>query len=237
MPDSGRIRYRPTERGIALERGGATLSEILREPAATHSVFDALAAAIVGLAPNPRSRVGVLGFAGGGLVAPLRAMGWSGSLQSVDHNPSGAELFHRMCGAWAGRVDVAQADAVRWLRRRRRPFDLLIDDLSVLGFEGETKPPITLDPLPRLIRARLRPGGVAVVNLLPMEEISIAKATRQVRAPWPSARLVRIGEHDNQLLVAGDDLPSSRGLRALLSQPLRAIGSEISIQVRSLGAP
>ena len=72
-----------TRRGARLVQNGSVLSEVLAKPGATDSVFDVLAAAIQIFSPG--DRVGILGFAGGGLIAPLRAM-------SGDHNLSGVDL-------------------------------------------------------------------------------------------------------------------------------------------------
>ncbi|MEC9081308.1 MAG: hypothetical protein VYE44_05980, partial [Verrucomicrobiota bacterium] len=64
---------KPTGRGARLVQNGSVLSEVLAQPGPTNSVFDALAALVRLFSPG--ARVGLLGFAGGGIIAPLRAMG------------------------------------------------------------------------------------------------------------------------------------------------------------------
>ncbi|NIP94518.1 MAG: hypothetical protein GWO24_14175, partial [Akkermansiaceae bacterium] len=66
-------KLRRCARGACLEQHGCVLSEILEEPGSTHSVFDVLAAAVAVFSPG--RRVAVLGFAGGGMMAPLRKLG------------------------------------------------------------------------------------------------------------------------------------------------------------------
>jgi len=63
----------------------------------------------------------------------------------------------------AGTVRVRRDDAVRWLERRRAPFDLIVEDLSVIGPRGATKPTVSYGSLPRRMRAALGRGGVALV--------------------------------------------------------------------------
>lgn len=219
-------------------RGGATLSEVLRAPGPTHSVFDVLAAAIAAFAPkNPsRARIALLGFAGGALVAPLRAIGCDAPLRCVDIDLAGHEVFERLCGSWAGEVVVQSADAVTFLRRQRKPFDLIIDDLSVLGPEGETKPEVSLDPLPHLIREKLKPGGIAITNVLDMPKRTFTQLERTIAEPWRATASVQIDEHVNRVLVSAEKLPSARDLNKTLNELLRGIGSDLfrGIKVRSL---
>ncbi len=149
-----------TRRGARLVQNGSVLSEVLAEPGATDSVFDVLAAAVRLFSPG--DRVGILGFAGGGMIAPLRAMGGGHKLSGVDLDRAGYDLFCDLSAEWKGEVRFAQADAVEWLRSQRGKFDLLLEDLSV-GRDGDVfKPDVSIDTLPRLIQSKLKPGGVAV---------------------------------------------------------------------------
>jgi hypothetical protein len=217
-----------------LVEGDAVLSEVLDRPGPTHSVFDLLAASVAALAPGPR--VALLGFAGGGLVAPLRAMGWTGGLEAVDLDPRGERLFRRISGDWCGEVRFEPREASEWLRRSGRSFDLLIDDLSVPHRDEVTKPRLSIDTLPGLIRRRLAPAGVAVVNTLPVPGMSWETLFGRLRAPHAQAREVRFEEYENRVLLAGERLPEPRELGRLLRQSLRGIGSELGegISVRGL---
>jgi len=231
------LKIIPTSRGADLVRGGATLSEVLRAPEPTHSVFDVLAAAIDAFAPvgNPaNARVALLGFAGGALVAPLRAMGSTLPLRCVDIDLTGHEVFERLCSSWAGAVQVHAADAVTFLRRQRKPFDMIIDDLSVLGPKGETKPEVSVDPLPQLMRDKLKPGGVAITNLLDMPKRPLVRLEQTICAPWRDSVSVHVSLHVNRVLISADKLPGSREINRRLNARLDEIGSELhcGIQVR-----
>lgn len=222
-------------------RGGATLSEVLRAPGPTHSVFDVLAAAMAAFAPanQAQARIALLGFAGGALVAPLRAMNCEAPLRCVDIDLAGLEVFERLCGGWAGKVEVQSADAVAFLRRQRTPFDMIIDDLSVLGPEGETKPEVSLDPLPRLIRENLKPGGIAITNVLDMPKRPFTELERTIAAPWRATASVQIDEHVNRVLLSANNLPSARMLNKTMNDLLHEIGSTLyrGIKVRRVVNP
>lgn len=219
-------------------RGGATLSEVLRAPGPTHSVFDVLAAAMAAFAPanQAQARIALLGFAGGALVAPLRAMNCEAPLRCVDIDLAGLEVFERLCSGWAGKVEVQSADAVAFLRRQRTPFDMIIDDLSVLGPEGETKPEVSLDPLPHLIREKLKPGGIAITNVLDMPKRPFTELERTIAAPWRATASVQIDEHVNRVLLSANKLPSARMLNKTINDLLHEIGSTLyrGIKVRRI---
>lgn len=214
-----------------MTQGGAVLSEILAEPGPTHSVFDALAAAADVFANG--ERIALLGFAGGGILAPLRAMGCASPIDSVDRDMRGARLFGEIAGKWAGEVDVAEGDAVRWLRSQRASYRMIIEDLSELGTEGETKPAITVTALPRLMQSRLRPGGLAVLNLLPVPGVSWRSLQRQVIEPWGRGVVIYLTDFENRIVLTGARVPPARLAGRRISQSLDRIGSKLSVRARS----
>ena len=79
-----------TPGGARLLQNGSVLSEVLSQPGPTDSVFDVLAAA---LNLSKGTHAGILGFAGGGVIAPLRAMGGRHTISGVDLDESGYKLF------------------------------------------------------------------------------------------------------------------------------------------------
>ena len=111
------MRIVRTRRGLRLLEGDVILSELLARPGPTHCLFDVLAACVAALAPGPR--IALLGFAGGGIVAPLRAMGFPHAIEAVDLDPTGEKLFRELARHWAGEVRVARMDALEWLAREQ----------------------------------------------------------------------------------------------------------------------
>ncbi|MEZ5990035.1 MAG: hypothetical protein R3F30_13080 [Planctomycetota bacterium] len=218
-----------TRRGARLVQGGAVLSEILARPGPTDTLFDLLATLVARLAPGPR--VGLLGFAGGGVVAPIRALGFGGPLEAVDLSLEAVPLFKELSRTWCGRVRVHKQEACSWLRGQPR-FDLLLEDLSIEGPEGETKPPATWTRLPRLMRRRLGTRGIAIVNLLPVPGMSWSLLTEAVSAPFEDCLVVELTDYENRVLVLGGELPAARELGRDLRDRLRGLGSDQADKVR-----
>jgi hypothetical protein len=214
-----------TSRGARLEQGDAVLSEILSHPGPTHGVFDLLAACVAALARGPR--LAVLGFAAGGLVAPLRSMGWTGLIEGVDLSEKGPDLFRRTLGAKAGPVRIEIEEAVTWLGKHGR-WDVVVEDLSIPSPGGVVKPPITLDPLPDLIRSSLTPSGIAVTNLLPVPGRSWRSLLEAVAHPGDPALVIHLEEYHNRILLTARTLPRAHEASRLVRRQLRAIGSTLA---------
>ena len=227
------MRIVKTRRGVRLVEHGLVVSEVVRDPGPTHSLFDSLAAVIAALSPGVR--VAVLGFAAGGLVAPLRAMGFGHPLEAVDLSLEGEQIFREHSGPWVGDVRVHEDDAVRWLRRSRRRWNLILEDLSVPVDRDTTKPAASIQTLPALMKSRLAEGGVAAFNVLPVPGYAWKHLHRRIAEPWGSAQVVEFDEWENHLLLAGA-LPTARKTSRELKRHLAAIGSDQAdgLQVRTL---
>jgi spermidine synthase len=228
----------PTKHGLRLSQHGVVISELRTSPGPTHSVFDVLAASIAVLAPT--GRIGVLGFAGGGMMAPLRALRVTAPIDSVDLDRAGYDLFQQHCPQWTAGVSWQRADAVAWLREQAPAFDLLMDDLSVPQDDDVFKPAISWDVLPKLMRARLRSGGFGVFNLLPAAggtwKADLARLLKSGGWTPAQARMIYLDEFENRILITGNKLPGPRELGSQLRQALRGLHSRQAgrIQVRAI---
>lgn len=217
------MRIVETRRGARLVEGGTVLSEIIADPGPTHSLFDVLAAAIATLSPGPR--VALLGFAGGGLVAPLRALGFDAPLEAVDLSLEGAKVFDRLAGTWTGQVTIDQDDAARWLGRKRVRYDFILEDLFAMGKQGMVKPDVSFAALPGSIRRHLQPAGVAVFNTLREPGKTWAQIHAPLLAPFARACAIHLDDYENRVLVAGRRLPDAREVSRRVGESLRALGS------------
>lgn len=224
----------PTKHGLRLSQHGVVISELRTSPGPTHSVFDVLAASIAVLAP--RERIGVLGFAGGGMIAPLRGLGVEAVIDSVDLDRGGYDLFRQHCPQWARGVNWQQSDAIAWLRKQPRNFGLLMDDLSVPQNGDVFKPAVSWEVLPKLMRSRLRPGGFGVFNLLPAPGGTWDSDVKGIVDLFGAACLIALDDFENQILITGETLPTARELGSQLRQILRRIRSRQAgrIQVRTV---
>jgi len=217
------MRIVRTRRGAVVLERHAVLSTVLSAPGPLHDLYDVLAAAVVELSPGPR--VVLLGFAGGGILAPLRALGWSGKLRAVDRSLELHGLYRELAEGWAGEVQVHRAEASEWLARRDGSLDAVIEDLTVCSTSGPTKPPVSVDVLPGLMRRRVARGGIVAVNVLPVPGMAWKTLLPRIAAPWPDARVVTFREYENRVLICGSGLPAAAALSLRLRARLRAIGS------------
>jgi hypothetical protein len=228
------MRVTRTKYGARLTERGSFLSKVLRRPGPTHDLFDVLAAAVACFASGPR--VAVLGFGGGGMIAPLRALGWHHEIRGVDRSPVGAQAFRALCAAWAGPVRVATDDAVRWLGRQRPGFDALVEDLSVPGPSGATKPAVSMERVAPVAAAKLGRRGVLIVNGLPVERRSWRDLVACWSLPGRAVLEVRLDRHENRVVLCGARLPPARDASRQLRAALDRLGSRMAGQttVRSV---
>jgi hypothetical protein len=218
------MRYVRTRHGARIEQDGLIVSEVLRRPGPTHTLFDVLAACMAALAPG--ARAAVLGFAAGGIVAPLRAMGYGHPLAAVDLSLDGERLFRELSTPWAGQVRVERGEASAWLRTRRTHYDVVLEDLSAMTPRGVTKPDVSLEVLPALMRRRLTPRGLVVLNVLPVPGWSWRRLLAHLAAPYARAQVLVLEEWENRVLLLGDRLEPARTNSHRVRASLRAIGSE-----------
>jgi hypothetical protein len=211
--------------GIRLIQHGVLISDLRTSARPTHGLYDILAALALQSPDVSQPRIALLGFGAGGILAPLKALGWEGHLAAVDTDRSGYELFGRECPAWRDQVRWTQADAAEWLGRQRQHFGLILEDLSVPHAGDVEKPKASWNPLPRLIRDRLTADGIAVFNLLKPSGGTWRQGLDAVGRGFAERRLVDLEDYENRILVAGRSLPSARTLSAALQRSLRRLGS------------
>jgi len=212
---------------------GTVLSDVLSQPGPTHSVVDAIAAVVQATGCGPS--LAMLGFAGGGIVAPLRALGGAQRVAAVDLDESGWRLFRRLSSSWAQSVTFHKADACDWLRALRHDFDVIIEDLSVPVSGNVCKPLVSWRELPPRIFERLKPGGVVVFNLLHPPGMTWEQGIRSILKAGLCTRMVLFEEFENRLIIVGRRLPAARTLSLQIRANLNRLHSRLAsrISVRS----
>lgn len=116
------------------------------------------------------------------------------------HLPPNAELFTE--------------DAVSYLERTRRRFDLILDDCFVLRGTDAIRPR-ELRGHADLVRRRLGAGGLYVRNLLPHGRLEAADQVIDIRRHFAWLRLRRFRDWDNVLALAAGKAKSPASLRRL----------------------
>lgn len=227
------MEIQATPGGIRLSQHGVVISEVRSNPGPTHSVFDVLAGLVAIL--QPQARVGILGFAAGGMLAPLRNLGCDVRVEAVDLDSASYDVFRKHCSAWSGDICWEQADAVAWLRRRRGKYSVLVDDLSVPVSGDVFKPDLSWEVIPTPVHQRLGDGGVGIFNCLPGPEGRIPLVFAERLVPLGPALVIHLDDFENKIVMAGPGTPSARWVGKELRAALRRLGSLQSdrLQVRS----
>lgn len=228
------IRIVRTRSGARMMQHGCVLSVTLKKPGPTHSVFDVLATLVHLLAPGPN--VVLLGFAAGGVIPPLRALGGVHAVTGIDLDRVGHDLFREYDHGWHGAVTFRQENAVSWLRRTGFRWDMIIDDLSVEIDDDVVKPAATFNVLPALISKRLARDGLVMTNWLPDHDLDWKQSIAPIIRRHSRAVAVQFDEFQNRIVVAGSSLASASLISRRLNKALFALGSRQArrVSVRTL---
>ena len=225
-------RIRRHRGGVRIEQHGWVLTELPYRPGPTHSIFDVLAVATHLYACGPR--IAVLGFAGGGMVAPLRKLGGGQVVHGVDLEEEGYRVFESVAREWGGEVAFERDDALAWMRRQRGRFDGIVEDLSVPQDGEVVKPEVSWSGLPPVIRRSVKTRGVVVSNLLPTPGMRWGELIAACRVG--SGVVVGFTNFYNRVLIQGEGVGSAREAGERIRGALRTLGSDLAgeIFVRSL---
>jgi spermidine synthase len=207
-----KVEVRRVRGGLELRIDGTQASVHRRGRALTGVVWWALASPVLLLPPGRRRRVLLLGLAAGSVARAVRALDPSAEIVGVELDREVVRLARRHFDLDRLGIEVVLGDALEFLRRDRRRFDVVVEDLFVGPSRSVRKPDWLLDEGYRLIRRRLRAGGYVVSN-------TIHETPGVVRAMRPfGGRIVSLDVqgHWNRVTACGRDLPPPRLLRRVL---------------------
>jgi spermidine synthase len=204
------VRVRRRGRGRSLEVDGAWASFYQPGRASTGSVWDALAAPLLLLPPGRRRSVLILGLGGGSAARLIRALAPRARIVGVELDPAVVEAARRWFDLDRLGVELVLGDALAFLRRSRRTFDAVIDDVFVGRGRGVRKPDWLPAPGLGLASRRVAPGGLLLSNAL--DEAPAAE--RALRWLFPRVLRLAVEGYDNRILVGGPGPLSARALRA-----------------------
>lgn len=200
--------------GLQLRVNGTLAS--FRRPGrdVTGPVWWALAAPVVLLPRRARRRILLLGLGAGSVAGVLRVLDPRAEIVGVELDRRVLRLARRHFGLDRLGVEVVVDDVFRYLRRERRRFDLVVEDVFVGTLRTVHKPPRLLEDAYPLIGRRLRREGLVVSN-------TIHESPAVVRAMRPFGKRVvslDVKRHWNRIVVGGRAVPSAREIRGRLSR-------------------
>ncbi|RIK95911.1 MAG: hypothetical protein DCC71_22870 [Proteobacteria bacterium] len=208
-----RIRIRETRGGRALWIDGTFASFVPHAGVATRSVWDALVAPLLALPAARRRSVLILGLGGGSAARIVRAIAPDAHVVGVELDPHVVEAARAHFDLGALGVEIVCDDARAVLRRERRRFDLVIDDVFVGRGRGVRKPDWLPSPYLPLAARRVAPGGILVSNSID-EAPAVLRAMRRLR---PHVLELRVDGYDNRIFAGSTRALAARALRAAVA--------------------
>jgi spermidine synthase len=210
---ASRVEVKVGRRGRALRINGTFASWYEPGRSNTGSVWDALAAPLLMLPPARRRSVLILGLGGGSAARLVRALAPRAEIVGVEFDGEVLQAAREHFDLDEIGVRVVEADARDYLRRARRQFDVVIEDVFI-GSSRSIRKPDWL-PTPGLARAarRVARGGILVSNTID-ESAAVAAVMRRL---YPATLGIDVDDYDNRIVVGGPAVISGRLLRAAVS--------------------
>ena len=201
-------------RGRALRVDGTFASWYAPESVTTGSVWDALAAPLLLLPPARRRSVLVLGLGAGSVARVVRALAPGALIVGVERDREVLRAARRWFDLDGLGLEVVEADALAFLRRSRRRFDAILEDVFVGSGRAVHKPDWLPVPGLELAARRLAQRGVLVSNALD-EAPAVA---REMRRRFPVTLGIEVADYDNRVLVGASRGNGARALRAAVGR-------------------
>jgi spermidine synthase len=207
-----RVDVRLTRHGRELRIEGTLASYYHRGQAMTGSVWDGLAAPLAVLAPERVRRVLILGLGGGSAARALRALAPSAAIVGVESDLRVIKAARRWLELDSLGLEIVHESALRFLRRDRRRFDLVLEDVFLASQGNAWKPDWLPEPGLSLAASRLAAGGLLVSNTID-ETTAIVRAYRRL---FGRALTLRLRDYENTIVMGGTAL-SARAVRARIA--------------------
>jgi spermidine synthase len=232
-PGSPRVVVQRVPGGTRLLVDGTFASFRKTGSVATRSVWDALAAPLLALAPERRRSVLVLGLGGGSAARLVRALAPRARIVGVELDPDVIAAARRHFGLGELGVEIVRGDARAFLERGGDglgKFDAVIDDVFVGEGRGVRKPAWLPEPGLALAARRVRAGGVLVTNTLD----DAPHSRRVLRALLGPVTALSVSGYDNRILAAGARGLCARSLRAAIARDLVLADTLPALTLRTL---
>jgi spermidine synthase len=213
-PRADRVEVERTRNGRALRINGTFASWYQPGTAITDSVWDALAAPLLLLPRARRRQLLILGLGGGSAARVARALAPRAKITGVELDPKVVCAARRWFDLDELGVEVVQSDALQYLERTGKRFDVILEDIFIGTRCSIRKPDWLPKPGLALAARRLKPGGVLASNAID----EAAAVTREMRSLFGSTLRIDIDDYDNRIVVGADFPLSGQALRSALRQ-------------------
>jgi spermidine synthase len=208
-----RVHVRVTRRGRELRIGGTLASYYRRGHAMTGSVWDGLAAPLAALDARRVRRVLILGLGGGSAARAIRALAPQAAIVGVERERDVIQAAREWLDIDALRLEIVHADALHFLQRDRRRFDLVLDDVFLASKGAAWKPDWLPEPGLAMAARRLAAGGVLVSNTID-ETAAVVRACRRL---FPRVFTLRLRDYENAVVMGVTARLTARELRARMA--------------------
>ncbi len=205
-----RVEVKHGRKGRALQINGTFASWYEPDSAITGSVWDALAAPLLLLPQQGRRRVLILGLGGGSAARIVRALAPRAQITGVELDSDVVKAARRWFDLDSLGVDVVCEDALHYLGRSRKRFDIIFEDIFVGSGRTVHKPDWLPEPGHTLAARRLGPAGILVSNTID----EAAAVSRAMRRAFRSTLRICVADYDNQIIVGARFPLSGRVLRS-----------------------
>ncbi len=203
-----RYEIRQAGRSVRLYTNGAFHSAWHPDRQFTGAVWDLLSLPALFQPVPPRSAL-VLGVGGGTVIHQLHSL-FDLKITAIESDPVHLRLAQKYFEIDSTGANLIEGDAVSWVRRCHRRFDLVIDDVFVDA--GPVRRGVAGDPLrPRgtdgdwaqeLIRRVSRDGTLVINFLSPAIARTMVKGHRALlRSEFSSGRLLTTPKYSNGVLA------------------------------------
>ena len=173
-----------------------------------------IAASLLHPAGPPKSIL-MLGLAGGTSFHALRHLLPNAALTAVDIDGELIELARRHMHLDSLHCDVHIADAYTWIKRCRKRFDIVIDDVYLAGKTDVYRPGTWGEDLMLPLKSLLNPDGLLLTNLVRgAGHRTLQSQVRQLyRKHFPVVKEVRTPLGLNETLCGGNHIAGVAALR------------------------
>lgn len=204
------VAVRHRSRHVELRVDGTLASSHDARHGTSGLVWQALALPILALPPARRRRLLVLGLGGASVARVARLLAPAAHIVGVEKSAEVVAAARAHLGLDGLGLEVVVADALAYLSREDRRFDVVIEDVFVGPARTVRKPEWLPAPGLDLAAARLLPGGVLVSNTI-HETPGMARHLRSRRLALVE---IAVAGYWNRILAAGPPALQARRLRA-----------------------